>query len=254
MWDTRIESTILKIGRDAIGLKIMHIDVARRNSKIYEILMILGIALGPVSGVLSTIGSALDPETDALIPIVSSVFGFMSGILIALVKFGGYDKVSSANKSAAAKYTSLESNVRRQLILYRDKRTDANKYLEWISKSYEELVMASPLIPQSVQEDYAKYAVEKGWEAPDRMNDTIEINTEYRTQKLRELSDKTSIVVKELMASESLSPSNIVIIVEEPDLKGTNVIARSKTLSSYPDMNKYSNGQMDYEMSRMIEL
>ena len=48
---------------------------------------------------------------DPTFPIIELVLGFLSGIVVASIKFGRYDEVSNANKTAAARYTSIESNV-----------------------------------------------------------------------------------------------------------------------------------------------
>ena len=59
-----------------------------------------------------------------LLVISEIILGFLSGVIVAILKYGKYDEVSTANKSAAAKYASLEANVRRQLSLYRSDRTE----------------------------------------------------------------------------------------------------------------------------------
>ena len=56
-WSSIIEKNILEIGEKAKGYKIMHIKTSRQISYKYDLLMYSGIFLGPLSGLLSGIGS-----------------------------------------------------------------------------------------------------------------------------------------------------------------------------------------------------
>ncbi len=146
-WNDKIEEAAEKIGKSAGEFKLMHIQEAQRANKTYKALMFLGIVSGPLAGVMSGIETAINPSVDyPAISISVVILSFLSGIIVAGIKFGKYDEVSNANKTASARYASIESNVRRQLSLYRKDRVKAVSYMEWLESKYEELFMSAPLL------------------------------------------------------------------------------------------------------------
>ena len=73
-WNSKLEIAAKEIGEVSSGYKLMHISVAQRASRTYMIVMFLGIIMGPVTGVLSGIGAALDNSpTPPLIPIMVTI-------------------------------------------------------------------------------------------------------------------------------------------------------------------------------------
>jgi hypothetical protein len=251
-WNDKLEAAARDIGEDAKAYKMQHISVARYTSKVHEVLMMTSIVLGPLAGTVSGIGVALD-DGSSVLPIVATVTAFLSGIFVAIVKYGEYDEMSLANKSVAAKYTSLESNVRRQLAMYRSDRLDARKYLEWLTKSYDELFASAPLIPRNVQDAYAEHARSNGWYVPGQIDTMIDINTEYQACKTREVSNTASIVVQaEMRATDGQVSDDISLSIEPAPMKGENKMRRTNTLSNHDGLNRFNDGLMNYEMSRMM--
>ena len=111
----------------------------------------------------------------------------MSGIVVAITKFGKFEERSSHHKLAASKYTSLESNVRRQLILCRTDRINAGQYLEWIGNSFDELFLASPLVARNIYEKYVELAHKNGISVPDEYEITINIDEKIPSTKIQRI-------------------------------------------------------------------
>ena len=86
LWNEKIEKAALNIGETSKGYKLMHIHAAQIATKLYTRLMFSGIVIGPLAGVLSGIGAALNPEKDPIIPIIVIILGFLSGIVVAITK------------------------------------------------------------------------------------------------------------------------------------------------------------------------
>ena len=250
-WDGKIENNIKEIGEKSKGYKIMHIQEARDISKKYNWLMYTGIFLGPLAALLSGIGAIINPsDAPVEFPIAAACAGFMSGIVVAITKFGKFEERSSHHKLAASKYTSLESNVRRQLILCRTDRINAGQYLEWIGNSFDELFLASPLVARNIYEKYVELAHKNGISVPDEYEITINIDEKYQVQKFKELKDDTVIDI-------NVSPKNNKEKMDfqyKQSFKGNTEIKRTKTLSHFPELNKFSDGRMGYEMERMLGL
>jgi hypothetical protein len=255
LWDDVIENNAISIGEKAKGYKIMHMKSSRHISKIYNILMYSGIVLGPLSGLLSGIGTIINPETDITIPLIASCVGFVSGILVATTKFGKFEQKSSAHKIAASKYTSLESNIRRQLAIPKKARINPVEYMEYIGNSFDELFLASPLINSDIYNNYVKVAKKHGINVPDEYKITINISDKFQTEKLAELKDVSNIKSNNSEENNTKSSSEEEIHKlnrQSTKIKGKNNIRRSTNMCNFNDINTFSDGKMDYELKRMM--
>lgn len=270
-WNKDQEIAAQKIGESANSLKVMHINVSRNASSKYEMLMIISIIIGPASGTINIIGAEY-PDHVSIFLIISAIISFVSGILIAIVKFSSLDEVSIAHKSAAAKYTSLESNVRRQLSLYRDNRPAPDKYLEWLTSSYDELFASTPLIPRDIQDAYAEHARTNGITLPDQIENVIEINTKYQQSKLRDVINISHIDIETDPNNPDRSLASLDVDIRltgvdieannsqdntrgiDAQLKGESLvkIKRTNSMNYYSDLGQFGDGLMAYEMSRMF--
>ena len=227
-WNSNIENVVREIGEKAKGYKLMHLFQAQKYNTCYNFLSITGIILGPLAGLLSGVEVALYPNENPVLPILVTVFGTISGILAAAIKFGKYDEMSNANKTAAARYTSIESNVKRQLSLNPNHRISSKEYMSWLELKYEDLQMAAPLIKPQIYKEYCKCTGIVN--VPDNYNSIIDIDK----KKKIELLQNSAVEIK------------IEEIPEDKEIKRTN------TLSNLPDINKFSDKMLEYELKRFI--
>ena len=243
-WNEGIEITARDVGEASKSYKLLHIREAQIYMKSYNRLMVAGILTGPLAGVLSGIEAALKPpEDDPIIPVLVILLGFLSGIIVASIKFGKYDEVSNANKSAAASYTSLESNVRRQLGLYRKDRVNANKYMEWLETKYEELFRSAPLLPPGSYKNHSN----EDMKIPLKYGSKITIDSNYRRSKAYEIANITEIKINsDLNENENKEKPKVL------SLGGNKTIKRTQTMSKIPQLNQYSDKMLQYEMKRMM--
>lgn len=232
LWNDKIEEAAKNIGETSRAYKIMHIAEAQKASKDYNRLMMFGIILGPASGIISGISAALNPEMNPTFPIIELILGFLSGIVVASIKFGRYDEVSNANKTAAARYTSIESNVRRQLGLNREDRMSPTSYMEWLETKYEELLLSAPLLPPGNYEKYKNTADKEGWIIPERYDHIISLEEGSRKHQIIEERNIT------------LNPQETISSQEH---------RRSVTMGNIPELNKFSDQMLKYEMRRFEE-
>lgn len=247
-WSHLTEIAAKDIGERSQGYKIMHIKSSYKSKLTYDYIMYTCIILGPLSGLISGIGVTLNPNAPTTMPIISSVIAFVSGILIAVTKFGKFEEEASAHKLAASKYTSLESNIRRQLAMSRTTRIDPGQYLEYIGKSYEDIFLASPLLPKGIYNNYIQNAKLKGLCIPDEYGDTININENYEQIKLKEMATNEKINVNNMESKDEHS----VFISKNPSIKGKKKVRRNSDFSNYPELNQYDDKQMAYEIKRML--
>jgi hypothetical protein len=253
-WNSRLEEAALDIGHAAQGYKHMHIIEAQKANKRHTWLMGTGIIMGPLASVLSSVGLALNLEADPGIAISVIVMGFLSGIVVAAVKFGKYDEVSSANKSAAARYTSIEANVRRQLGLYRKDRIPAIAYMDWLETKYEELLLSAPLISARTHTRYVKQAQRQGLPTPDHYDRNISINT----SRTRDTIDSSHIQVKVTQEEQDDTDNEDIGILQDKVKRTTKkppsrmIVRRASAMATIPQLNQCSDKMLQYEMQRLM--
>ena len=264
-WNSKIEKDVKEIGEKSKGYKIMHVKESRVMSQRHRLLMYSGIVLGPIAGLLSGIGAILNPDAPVKFPIASACVAFISGIVIAITKYGKFEEKSSHHKIAASKYTGIESNVRRQLVLCKTDRINAAKYLEYVGGNFDDLFLASPLISKNIYEEYSKIANSNGIVIPDEYGLTIKVDEMYQKKKFNEMKNVSSINVnntsissefqKEQLTKKPDTKSNIKRFISGDENVGCNKeIKRSGTFNLLPELNKYSDARMEYEMQRMMGL
>ena len=162
-WSDNIESILKNLGESCLGYKWMNMFAAKKNEFRYNTLMYISIILGPITGILSAIN---DSEVISVLQIFITVFSFMSGVISAVIKFSEFGEKSNLYKNIAAKYASLESNIKRQLNISREDRVKAGDYFDWISKSYDDLFSSSPLISDDIYQEWVKYTKENNLTIP----------------------------------------------------------------------------------------
>jgi len=172
-WNDKIEKSIKLIEKQCRLYKKIHNKVALDNINKYSYFMMAAIFITPLSGVVTTIGTIFCRDLDDMYiyNTTTTLLSFLSGILITIIKFNKYDEVSYAHKTASSRYISLEENIRRQLMLYREDRINANEYLNWISKSFDELYSSAPDFESSITKQY-----EEQLENIEKEYDNVEIN------------------------------------------------------------------------------
>ena len=275
-WNDNIEQSIQEIGEKSKGYKIMHIQESRKISQYYKHLMYAGITLGPLAGLISAIGAIIDTSNTTSpveLPITSTCIAFISGLVVAITKYGKFEEKSSHHKQAASKYTSLESNVRRQLVLPKTERVDAVKYLEYVGSSFDDLFSTSPLVSKQIYEQYVTIAKQNGIVVPDEYGLTVNIDKSFQHRKFNEMKNTSAININNssVSSTQEVTPKSVALqINDSPESKNKSVspetlrrhrdsidateIKRSGTFTHFPDLNKFSDGRMEYEMERLMGL
>jgi hypothetical protein len=182
-WNDNLEKETYNIAYNCNNSKINHIKNSIIYSRIYSMFIILGVLIGPISSTLST----TDAFSSSTLLIISSFTGYISGIIIAIIKFGKFEQLSISNKNAAMKYNSLENNIKRQLSLYRTDRIKPDHYLKWIEIKFEEINSSSPLIHKNFlkinNEQPKEYKDSKKLYETNQNNQTDETNQNNQTDE-----------------------------------------------------------------------
>lgn len=239
-WSDNIETVLKNIGDSCIGYKWMNIFAAKKASIRYNIFMYLIMSIGPISGILSAI-SAPNQDYDVAIRVIVTVFSFVSGVVSAILKFSKFDQISNSHKSIAAKYASLEGNIRRQLSLNRNDRVNAGEYLDWVSMSFDDLFSSVPLMSESIYQEWVKFAQNNNITVPKEIEHLV---NDTHTGKLEQLCSVRHIEVNKNEPSESPS---LQLTVSQTELR-----KRGDGQNALSDLNRYADGRMRYEMRRLF--
>lgn len=158
-WNSKIENVLKIIGKQCQEYKKMHNEIAIRSERNHSALMITSIVITPLSGIVTTLGSVLCDEIKEYFYYtnISTILSFAAGILISITKFSKLDKTSNAHSVAAARYKSLENNIKRQLVLDEKDRIIATQYLDWVIKNFDDLYTSSPMLSNDILSKYTKF-------------------------------------------------------------------------------------------------
>ena len=157
-WNSNIESVIHVIEKQSKLLKKIHMEVSINEYWKYSFFMNAAIIISPLPGLISVLGTILCKDLQDTIFYNSSaaILSFFTTVIVSIIKFNKYDEVGYEHKAVSSKYTSLEQNIKRQLMLGRDERVNVKDYLSWILKSYDDLFSTSPFLPSDFMKKYNK--------------------------------------------------------------------------------------------------
>jgi hypothetical protein len=196
LWTTNIEQTLKDIGESCAGYKWMNIFAAKKTLKKHNWLMYTSISLGPIAGILSALASKYEGDNRAeALQIFVTIFSFLGGVISAIIKFSKLGEKSSAHKTIASKYASLEGNIRRQLALTRDERVNAGQYLEYISTQFDNLFSSAPLLSDDIYEQWITFAKEHNISIPKDLGKSIPIDSSMQVKQLSSLPNFPKIEI-----------------------------------------------------------
>jgi hypothetical protein len=190
-WNQKLDRSIQSLGELSLGYKWMHCEMAKNYATVYDRLMYCSIALGPFVGVINTANQTFaDPM---VIPLLITIFSFLTGVLAGIIKFSDYEEKIASHKAAAGRYTSLANNARIQLNLERTDREDPKQYMVWYTTSYGGLFESSPILPEWVMLGWKEHAVRQGFKIPGEVGILMDVDdSEKIKQELTELKHELS--------------------------------------------------------------
>jgi len=190
-WNQKLERSIQSLGELSLGYKWMHCELAKNYATVYDRLMYCSIALGPFVGVVNTANQTFSDTI--IIPLLITIFSFLTGVLAGIIKFSDYEEKIASHKAAAARYTSLANNARIQLNLERSDREDPKQYMVWYTTSYGTLFESSPILPEWVMVMWKEHAIRQGFKIPGEVGILMDVDdSENIKQELTELKHSLS--------------------------------------------------------------
>ena len=146
-WNDNIENVLITIMNTISVYKNVHAVTSINNIRYFNILTICGIVLGPISGILGAVDAIVNPDTEIIYPLMISIFGFISGVIATIIKFGKFDENASQHKKAFSDYNSLEKNIELCLSMTKhDRYVNPSEYINEVQQKFEDIFMKAPII------------------------------------------------------------------------------------------------------------
>jgi hypothetical protein len=228
-WDNSSEEIAKNIAENCQGYKFMHYINSRYYSRINSVCMYASMIICPLAGTLSAInvylnGADSNTTISIYISIVIALITYIAGVKISIVKFSKFNEKSNLHVFSSKKYSQLENSVRVQLMLSRKNRIDAKIYLNWLTKTFDEIYQSSPVINSWVYNDYMSKVQNEGILFPGKYDSVVNINKQDTIQDVKEENS-----------------------MEKPHAEFHPEIG-------YLGYSGYNKAQMNYEMSRLMGL
>lgn len=292
-WTLAIEKNVQLIGNLSIGYKWMHTRSAKIFGRRYRHMTYLIGIINAVTTFLLIIDAlyvrSFYPDS-YILSLIAAGMTMLTTIIDTIVVFGGYQDLAEDHQTFAAKYTSLTSNIRRQLNLKFMYRENAPDYLSWIAKNYDELFEMAPLIRGNLIKEYTKIAEKKGLPIPEETlmeicaGDIVNRDTDVPfilhhpsvniNQRMGEYKDETVINISPQPEESEESSSPLNVINTSPNWSprkngdtgssmsiGTARTPRRKERKLYKskptsnkvivDINKFDDQRMQFELNRL---
>ena len=183
-WNDRVEEQIINLGNLSLGYQWIHTQTAKLYSEKHKKFMWGSVITPNISGLSSLITTMNNSVMNNIyLQAISIFFAFASGIFSLIVEFGDYSGKAEEEKRAANKYMALSGNIQRQLNMYRSERQNGADYMEWISKSYEDLQESTPLLHNTILIMYAEISKDTGIIVPEAANMVIPMKYGIRRKK-----------------------------------------------------------------------
>lgn len=252
IWNETTEKVIKDIQTSCREYKYMHVEACKAASRKYDFTMYVIIAVGPISSILA---STYDTSDNCNSPINQAVQIFLyliTGVLSAIIKFSKFEHKATVHRTTSLKFSSLENNIKRQLTLRPEDRQPADKYLDWVIHSFDELFNSSPIIADTV---FQKWSKERKDETDASKETTIPCKETTIPSKETTIPSKEDLhLCKEHSGICKDHSGDTTTPVTTPV---TTHVATSlpSPRPQYPleelEYNSFSDGKMNYELARL---
>jgi hypothetical protein len=173
-WNDANEELLVSIGENAVSYKWMH----EKCSKIYNDRDFFASLILVLFGVFLSAKTILD-KNSYILDLIRDVFTYCLTAGNIVNSFLKNQQSSILHKSISGKYAELYNDIRQLMTMYRKTRPTANNYINETLKLYDNYILESPDILNSVVREY-KRVVDAGVSQPNVANriQKIKITTE----------------------------------------------------------------------------
>ena len=181
-WNSNFEKIILNFKNKISSLGKQHSELSEIKYKYHSYYMLSVLIIGPLTGLVSGVGSYFKTHENLLL-VSSSFLNIFSGIILSIIKFNKYDEISNDHKNAAIRYASLEHNIEQQILLRKKDRIEAEKYLDFLNEEFRQICASSPFINCYIEDKEDEEEYEDDSDLGNSESDLEEENKKLTTKK-----------------------------------------------------------------------
>ena len=241
IWNETTEKVIKDIQTSCREYKYIHVQACKAASRKYDFTMYVIIAVGPISSILA---STYDTSDNCNSPINQAVQIFLyliTGVLSAIIKFSKFEHKATIHRTTSLKFSSLENNIKRQLTLRPEDRQPADKYLDWVIHSFDELFNSSPIIVDTVFQKWSKERKEHT-DASKEDTDASKEHTDASKEALHLCKEHSGLCKQNSGDTATPVPTPVTKSLPSP---------RPQYPLEELEYNSFSDGKMNYELARL---
>ena len=154
-WNFNIEILMKKWGEKAAGLKYLHFKSSIKWNQFADFMTIFSIIITALASSLSLVSSSFhDEQTKNIISFSVGSIGLLSTSVQSIKKFYNAEQKASEHYSISRQYGSFYRTITLQLSMCRNERQSCQIFSNWALKEYEKLQQDSPVVLNSVIEDF----------------------------------------------------------------------------------------------------
>lgn len=154
-WNHNIEILMKKWGEKAAGLKYLHFKSSIKWNQFADYMTISSIFITAIASSLSLISSSFhDEQTKNILSFSVGSIGLLSTSIQSVKKFYNAEQKASEHYSISRQYGSFYRTITLQLSMTRDERQSCQIFSNWALKEYEKLQQDSPIVSNSVIDDF----------------------------------------------------------------------------------------------------
>ena len=153
-WNSALAIYVKRLGQRAGGYKWMHGQSSRYFTVRFQWIGVTSIIVNALATAGNIPFAANCQEEYDWVKIIAIILGFLVTLAMAYQQFKDYGSRRTDHKTMESNWAALYDHIMQQLHKNSRDRQEANDYIEWISKEFNDLKASSPLIPQSIIDKY----------------------------------------------------------------------------------------------------
>ena len=245
-WNRKIEKLVSDIGENSAGYSWMHSKASNYYTKIDNWLGFLVIILTTLTG--TSIFATLDVE-DTLPKILTGLVVYLSGAIAGVQKYFNFKEKSDKHHISSLNFQEIYFDVQRQMSMYRKDRINGKKYMENITKLYNQNIMNSPNINNKIVKKFIYIFRDQNISRPNVANNiqNIEIQSNHSSNSIFHNNNNHSLQNRECFVNNCIVKynNNSEKLEEEFSSDSENELVVS-------EMRVDNDSKIKYEVDRFI--
>ena len=210
-WNSALAIYVKRLGQRSGGYKWMHGQASRYFTVRFQWIGVTSIIVNALATAGNIPFAANCQEEYDWVKIIAIILGFLVTIAMAYQQFKDYGSRRTDHKTMESNWAALYDHIMQQLHKNSRDRQEANDYIEWISKEFNDLKASSPLIPQSIIDKYRSMIDGRDIADPEGFDEIII----KKDSPLRVIEEQNELLPRTQNSVPSHHPPDLVEVIVE---------------------------------------